>query len=56
MRVELFANAGAFGGFPAGVPYDFGADRIIGGVPAAAGEQPLGRLRGQPAIVLSKFF
>ena len=56
VRVELFANAGAFGGFPAGVPNDFGVDRGIGAVPAAAWKQPLGRLPGQSAIVLSKFF
>ena len=34
VRVDVFADAGAFGGFAAGMPHDLGRDGLVGGVPA----------------------
>ena len=55
VRMHRFVDAGAFSGFPAGVPDDLVADGAIGGVPAAARKQPKGRSAGQPAIMSAQF-
>src|ERR1039458_10383684 len=55
MRMQRLADACALGGFAASVPDNFVADGGIGGVPAAAREQPHGRLAGQPAIMGAQF-
>ena len=55
MRMQRLVDAGALGGFTTGVPDDLVADGVIGGVPAAAGEQPNGRFAGQPAIMGAQF-
>jgi hypothetical protein len=58
VRMNLLADAGTLGGFPAGLPDDLGGDRMIGGVPAVAGKQPDGgcgsskcRLRRESSVV-----
>src|ERR1039457_7077873 len=51
VRMQRLADAGALGGFAASVPDNLVADGGIGGVPAAAREQPHGRLAGQPTIM-----
>ena len=45
--MQRLVDAGAFGGFPAGVPDDLVADRGVGGVMRAAREQPNGRFAGR---------
>jgi hypothetical protein len=53
--MNRLVDSGAFGGFPTGVPDDLVADGVIGGVPAAAREQPNGRFTGQAAIMCAQF-
>jgi hypothetical protein len=53
--MQRLVDSGALGGFPAGVPDDLVADGVIGGVPAAAREQPNGRFAGQSAIMGAQF-
>ena len=56
VRMKWFANAGALGGFAAGVPDNLGGDGIFsGGVPATSWEQPLGWFPAQPAVMLAQF-
>jgi len=55
VRMKRLTDTGALGGFVARVSDDLTGDRIIGGVPPAAGEQPV-VLPGQSAIVLAEFF
>ncbi len=46
VRMQGFVDAGAFGGFPTGVPDDLVADRSVGRVMRATREQPNGRFAG----------
>src|SRR5215472_292854 len=55
VRMQRLVDPGAFGGFPTGVPDNLVADGVIGGVPAAAREQPNGRFAGQAAIMCAQF-
>src|ERR1700720_919045 len=47
--MDFLTDAGALGRVSAGQPDDLGADRMIGGVPAVAGEQPDGGFSPQGA-------
>src|SRR5579864_3284951 len=50
--MDVMAQTGTRGRFPAGQPNDFGSDGVVGGVPAIAGEQPHLRFSSQTAPML----
>ena len=56
VRVDFLADAGALCRFSAGRLDDLGGDRMIGGVPAVAGEQPHGGFTPETAPVLAQGF
>src|SRR5947207_4564485 len=54
VRMNFLADAGALGRFFAGSPDDLWGNRMIGGVPAVAGEQPDGGFTPETAPVLTQ--
>src|SRR5713226_3027788 len=56
VRMDVLAQAGTRGRFPARQPDDLGSDRVVGCVPAIAWEQPHLRFSSQTAPMLSECF